>query len=148
MNSKTSDSSEDDFFGNQSDDEDSACKVPLAHGSLLKHESQAQEENYRNIGYHEAYDENKEIKLQEGFEAGYRDTMEDARKLGALLGNIVMCPTRGDASVAVSVVRDYLEKAQSLEKEKSKASSMQNDRIHEVTAHLEQMVCERNNYDA
>ena len=145
MNSKTSDS-EDEFFGNQSD-EDSTCKVPLAHGSLPKHESQAQEENYRNIGYHEAYDENKEIKLQEGFEAGYRETFEDARKLGALLGNIVMRPIQGDASVAVKVVREYLEKAQSVDKEKNKANSKQNDRMDEVTAHLEQMLCEQNNDD-
>jgi len=139
MDEKASDS-EDEFFGNQSE-EDSNYEygsVPLAHGSLTKHESQAQEETYRKIGYHEAYDMNKEVKVQEGFESGYRETIGDASKLGSKLGSLLMRQfTKGDASDAVSIVKTYLENAQSVEK---KDIAYNKDGISEVTERLEMML--------
>jgi hypothetical protein len=142
MDGKGSDS-EDDFFGNQSE-EDSNCEygsVPLAYGSLTKHESHAQEETHRKIGYHEAYDENKDVKVQEGFENGYRETIDDASKLGALLGKLVMRQNaKGGASDAVSVVKDYLESAQSVEKKDKTATEHHKDGILEITECLERML--------
>lgn len=136
---------DDEFFGNQSDsysdyerEHENEHEHGHGHGSLEKHEEQAQRETHKNIGYHEAYDEYKEIKLQQGFEDGYRGTIDDAMKLGMLLGKCVAASVfhvenedivknedaDEDAGVecdeadvgyleTVGIVRRYLEKAQS-----------------------------------
>ena len=140
---------DDEFFGNQSDsysdyeherEHENEHGHGHGHGSLEKHEEQAQRETHKNIGYHEAYDEYKEIKLQQGFEDGYRGTIDDAMKLGMLLGKCVAASVfhvenedmvknedadkdedsgveYDEADVGyletVGIVRRYLEKAQS-----------------------------------
>jgi hypothetical protein len=129
-----SDDSEDEFFGCQSDDNDTtaittsttrnydisvgtelkqqqqqqqidhqglcsptpgagAVLDSSSHGALSLQESIAQDQVYKNIGYHQAYDRYKEDKLQEGFEAGYRAYIHDAMRLGDLLGQHMMMMT-------------------------------------------------------
>lgn len=125
------DDSEDEFFGCQSDDNDTiaiptssttrnydisvgtelkqqridhqglcsattgagAAVDSSSHGALSLQESIAQDQVYKNIGYHQAYDRYKEDKLQEGFEAGYRAYIHDAMRLGDLLGQHMITMT-------------------------------------------------------
>lgn len=91
---------DDDFFGNQSDDDNGPflslncteanpqqASSQTVNG-LAHHESRAIQESFRNIGYHEAYDESKEVKLQEGFEAGYREVIDVSVRIGKILGEV------------------------------------------------------------
>ena len=153
---------EDDFFGDQSEDfQDTTCEYRNNehnhhdhhhhhhhdHGSLAKHETQAQHENHRNIGYHEAYDEFKEVKLQEGFEAGYRQYILEAKKLGMLLGRCVGAGAGGagagaGAPDAVAIVREYLVKAQSTSESKNESGEKQQEVDEEdgdITAVIERL---------
>ena len=57
---------------------------------LLTAESRAVEERFQKLGYHEAYDAAKEERLQDGFEAGYKETFEISKEIGVLLGRAVM----------------------------------------------------------
>jgi hypothetical protein len=53
-------------------------------------ESAAIEQRFHTIGYHEAYDQSNEVRLQEGFENGYRDTYDASCRIGELLGKVIM----------------------------------------------------------
>ena len=53
---------------------------------MATHESRAAEEQFRNIGYLEAFEKAKEIRLQEGFEVGYRSTFPVSMRIGEVLG--------------------------------------------------------------
>ena len=85
---------EDEFFGSP-DEEPSYTRRRCEDGheldsGLLVAESSATAQRFRNIGFHETYDQSKELKLQEGFEAGYRDSFELSTKIGELLGKAAM----------------------------------------------------------
>ena len=58
-------------------------------GGLAGHETRANEAAFRNMGYLEAYDATKEERLQEGFEAGYREAVDVATSVGLRLGRLV-----------------------------------------------------------
>ena len=58
-------------------------------GGLAGHETRANEAAFRKMGYLEAYDATKEERLQEGFEAGYRETVDVATSVGLRLGRLV-----------------------------------------------------------
>mmetsp|Transcript_11037 Transcript_11037/g.15314 ORF Transcript_11037/g.15314 Transcript_11037/m.15314 type:complete len:165 (-) Transcript_11037:38-532(-) len=96
---------EDDFFGDQGDDLDENAsnnfngfediKANPQQGDLSRameglafHDTRATEETFHNMGYHEGYDEAKELRLQEGFEAGYREVFESALRVGKMLGDV------------------------------------------------------------
>ncbi len=139
MNNQEGSDAEDEFFGDQSDDEDHDLYSQLhvnevmqdarrAHGAMDKHEINSQRETHRNIGYHEAYDDYKEERLQEGFEAGYRQYINDAKKLGMLLGECV-----GNVS---STVREGTKKINS-GNESTDDDGMRTDLIGEVRQYLE-----------
>jgi hypothetical protein len=83
---------DDDFFG---DDED----------ALPDLDARAHEQQYRNIGYLEAFDESKEQKLQQGFDDGYRSTLYESVKLGELLAEAAL---QGDTST-VKRIKQFLE---------------------------------------
>eukprot|EP00978_Attheya_sp_CCMP212_P042199 scaffold253044_cov41-Attheya_sp.AAC.1 len=115
---------EDDFFGDQEDDEtfdsphvgmnDRVARIenpqqatstisPNTTGLAMR-DAKATEEQMRNVGYLEAYEDSKEIRLQAGFEAGYRETVEAAMRIGQRLGEVVvvvmpMNPTNTEASI-------------------------------------------------
>ena len=74
----------DEFFGNDGDDDDNSNYLDLAD-----RESRAKEEELKKIAYVEGYDDNKETRLQEGFEAGYKETFEAAMRIGNFLGSSV-----------------------------------------------------------
>ena len=73
------DTDDDEFFG--AEDDDDGC-------GLAGHEAQARDARYQNIGYLEAYDEHKEVRLQDGFEAGYQELHDISLRLGQLLGQL------------------------------------------------------------
>lgn len=73
---------EDEFFGNDKDDDDENSDIL----DLADRESRAKEEELKKIAYVEGYDDNKETRLQEGFEAGYKETFEAAMRIGEFLG--------------------------------------------------------------
>ena len=58
-------------------------------GGLAGHETRANEAAFRKMGYLEAYDAAKEERLQEGFEAGYREAVDVAASVGLRLGRLV-----------------------------------------------------------
>jgi hypothetical protein len=72
---------EDEFFGNDDEGAD------INRLDLGDRESRAKEEELKKIAYVEAYDVHKETRLQEGFEAGYKDTFKAAMRIGDLLGS-------------------------------------------------------------
>ena len=75
------DDSDDEFFGNQdilaNNDE---------FGALEQRERRAREESLKTVGFVESYDDAKDVRLQEGFEVGYRETYDVALRLGTVLG--------------------------------------------------------------
>lgn len=80
---------DDEFFG---DLHDTAVIITEERNTSLDclqvAESTAIERQFRNLGFHEAFEEYKDSLLQEGFEAGYRETFEAAVRLGHLLGKV------------------------------------------------------------
>jgi hypothetical protein len=74
------DDDDDDFFGSQEDEGD--------FGALGQHDDLAKDHELKTIGYVESYDETKETLLQDGFEAGYRETYEAALRVGRLFGKL------------------------------------------------------------
>ena len=83
---------DDEFFGNQDDSDveydggDTTNDKDFASSGLALHESRAREERMKTIGYLDAYDANKDTLLQEGFEKGYRESIESAMRIGESLG--------------------------------------------------------------
>lgn len=83
---------DDEFFGNQDSDNDfnglnqNEEEQALQKCSMAERETRATEEQFRNMGYLKAYEDSKEERLQEGFEAGYKQYFDAAMKLGELLG--------------------------------------------------------------
>ena len=83
------DDEDDEFFGNQDESDEEhgdAGETTFASSGLALHESRAREERLKTVGYLDAYDANKEILLQEGFEQGYRESFECAVRIGRCLG--------------------------------------------------------------
>jgi hypothetical protein len=70
------DDADDDFFGSQED-----CHMAL-------HEVNAKNNEIKNIGFLNAYDEFKESRLQEGFEKGYLESFEIGKMIGKIIGEI------------------------------------------------------------
>ena len=70
------DDDDDDFFGSQDD-----CTMAL-------HEVNAKNNEIKNIGFLNAYDEFKEARLQEGFEKGYLESFEIGKMIGEMIGEI------------------------------------------------------------
>mmetsp|Transcript_12136 Transcript_12136/g.22728 ORF Transcript_12136/g.22728 Transcript_12136/m.22728 type:complete len:185 (+) Transcript_12136:26-580(+) len=100
----------------------SPIAVDHSHGTLSLQESMAQDQVYKNIGYHQAYDRCKEVKLQEGFEAGYRTYIDDAMRLGDLLGKQIMMAMMTNetssydsrkVSSVITNIKNYLMQSQS-----------------------------------
>jgi hypothetical protein len=102
----------DEFFGDADSDEEVAdvaagSQRRCLNGSMMllnknnarsmsAAESAAQEERFRTIGYHEAFDRHKEEKLQVGFQSGYREAFDGASRIGYFLGRATMRAIRGD----------------------------------------------------
>mmetsp|Transcript_11711 Transcript_11711/g.17052 ORF Transcript_11711/g.17052 Transcript_11711/m.17052 type:complete len:168 (+) Transcript_11711:52-555(+) len=100
------DSETDDFFGDQGDDcdeyvsndfigVDDANNVNPQQGDssrvtegLAFHETRASEETFHNMGYHDGFDEAKELHLQKGFEEGYREVFDAAMRVGKMFGEV------------------------------------------------------------
>ena len=71
-------------------------------GGLAGHETRANEAAFRNMGYLEAYDATKEERLQEGFEAGYREAVDVATSVGLRLGRLVGRTAAGAVATTAS----------------------------------------------
>ena len=71
-------------------------------GGLAGHETRANEAAFRNMGYLEAYDATKEERLQEGFEAGYREAVDVATSIGLRLGRLVGRTAAGAVATTAS----------------------------------------------
>ena len=83
---------EDDFFGSE-DDDTKLRRCTDGHeldSGLAVAESSATNERFRNLGYHEAYDATKDVRLQEGFDNGYKDAYEVSSRIGELLGRAMI----------------------------------------------------------
>ena len=83
---------DDDFFGGQDEGTGQRrCEDGHElHSGLAVAESAATAQRFRNLGYHESYDESKEVNLQKGFEEGYRNSFGVSMRIGQLLGNAAM----------------------------------------------------------
>ena len=109
--------SEDEFFGEQSSLSDESTGN-RKFGNLTQHETLSKEKTFFNIGYLEAFDRTKEEKLQEGFEAGYRQTLHDAIAIGRKLGKVNLSSTMNNShdddtkAYVAQQVRTFLEKEQ------------------------------------
>ena len=114
---------EDDFFGTVEEDEVADHRCEDGHelnSGLAIAESTATSQHFQTIGFHETYEENKDNKLQEGFEAGYRENVDISMRIGELLGELTMRTRLKDCydghtgsaayvhSESLESVRDYL----------------------------------------
>lgn len=73
---------EDDFFGAQYDnDKDDNNEMTHRHQVAMEHQ-------FENIGFLEAFERTQEDRLQEGFDAGYRDCAAVAKRVGICWGKI------------------------------------------------------------
>ena len=70
------DDDDDEFFGSQDD-----CNMAM-------HELNAKNNEIKNVGFLNAYDEFKESRLQEGFEKGYLESFEIGKMIGKMIGEI------------------------------------------------------------
>lgn len=77
---KSNNSDDDDFFGHGGDDDED---------DMAERDTRAIETRFQNIAYLDAWEETKEIRLQQGFDAGYQDVYEVAGRLGEQLGRLV-----------------------------------------------------------
>ena len=110
---------DDDFFGNQDEEmgEMSHLSVDQSSDGLAEREDRAVAEQFRNLGYHEAYDEAKDAKLQEGFEEGYKQCFHVALNIGELLGEATSpfgndVPRTDDSKRVARLVRTFLDNFQ------------------------------------
>ena len=67
----------------------SSCEVGGGGVGLAGHETRSNEAAFHKMGYLEAYDATKEERLQEGFEVGFRETLDLACSIGLTLGRLV-----------------------------------------------------------
>eukprot|EP00586_Coscinodiscus_wailesii_P015145 CAMPEP_0172507936 /NCGR_PEP_ID=MMETSP1066-20121228/207942_1 /TAXON_ID=671091 /ORGANISM="Coscinodiscus wailesii, Strain CCMP2513" /LENGTH=141 /DNA_ID=CAMNT_0013285695 /DNA_START=71 /DNA_END=496 /DNA_ORIENTATION=- len=92
--------SEDEFFGDQSDNTEEVCSLSIltqenpqqaaSHivDGLSQHEKHAIQDKFRKIGFLEAFDESKELKLQQGFEEGYKEALDKSFHAGNIIGEV------------------------------------------------------------
>jgi hypothetical protein len=89
---------DDDFFGDHDEHHDEHENPSLIqctdghelHSGLAVAESNASQSRYQKLGYHAAYDEHKDLNVQDGFEAGYKEVYNQAFKIGEMLGEATM----------------------------------------------------------
>lgn len=107
-------------------------------GGLALAESRALEERFRKLGFHEGYDAAKETMLQEGFEAGYKETFSIAQEIGALLGKMAMkSKVKADGSIDRSRDAVVDEDAQSWVKERLTAPDLSTRDLEDLKKRLE-----------
>lgn len=108
---------------------------------LGQQEAKSQEEHFWKIGYHEAHEESCNEKLQEGFEAGYRNSMEGSMRLGELLGRHAFKGIKkvghgnGGSGAPVWALKEYLEREQVKDPMDRNANSIKNE-MNQVEQHL------------
>lgn len=103
---------DDEFFGNQDDDVGAVVDIDSGivnnassttstlvnnndnsnnnngFGTMGQRELAARQNELKTVAYLDAYDEAKEVRLQEGFEIGYRQTFSSAYQLGMNFGKV------------------------------------------------------------
>jgi len=96
---------DDEFFGrldedDQDDDDEGGGRsgggydganddrVEDEFGLLGSAESRARVERFRTIGYHEGFDETKDVRLQRGFQDGYQQAYDVSYRIGRMLGEL------------------------------------------------------------
>lgn len=91
--------SEDEFYGKQSSESDAStdgnrCSTTDdvtpsdPFGNVATHEYRSRERSIKTLSYLDGYDETKEEKLQDGFSHGYRQSFNDAFRIGRQLGSL------------------------------------------------------------
>jgi hypothetical protein len=70
------------------DQHDDTEAKALSSDGLASAEAAALATQFRTMGFHQAFDEYQDAMLQEGFEAGYRENFETAKRIGHLLGSV------------------------------------------------------------
>jgi hypothetical protein len=86
---------DDEFFGDHDEHEHPSTLRQCTdghelHSGLAVAESKASESHYQKLGYHAAYDEHKDLNVQDGFEAGYKEVYYQAFSIGKMLGEATM----------------------------------------------------------
>lgn len=135
----------DEFFGNESTDSDGNYNE--LDSGLAVAESRAQNDRFRKIGYHEAYEAAKEERLQEGFEDGYLETFAISKEVGAWLGKMAMnskilssasSSSNPDAQSAAPTAsaNDSLKKSVKLIRDRLTADNIGIQDLHDLKEHL------------
>jgi hypothetical protein len=90
---------DDEFFGDDNDDDEHDHENPSLrkctdghelHSGLAVADFNASQSHYQKLGYHAAYDEHKDLDVQNGFEAGYKEAYNPAFSIGEMLGEATM----------------------------------------------------------
>lgn len=103
---------DDEFFGEQDEHNDDHT---TQHGAMGQHDLQSEHAKRHNLSYHESFDESKELKLQDGFETGYRSYLPYAQDIGSLLGKrVYLHHSKTDSSLpsVITSLKDFLEREQ------------------------------------
>ena len=128
---------DDEFFGSQSDDDSPTESKPfLSPNNLSQHEVKSKEDHFWKVGYHEAHENSRHSKVQQGFEFGYRSSLEASYRIGEFLGqhtlkNSVFGVKRGNeehisTAGPVKMIRKYLEAEQTQDPMDMDAKAMKN----------------------
>jgi hypothetical protein len=133
---------DDDFFGD-GDDNSTLRQCTDGHemySGLAMAEAAAVESKHENLGYHAAYDEYKDVKVQDGFEVGYTGVYKTAYRIGELLGDATMAykldSSNGDEENDGAPDPDYLAAAKKIrgvltdKKEKEESTWQTYDLLH------------------
>jgi hypothetical protein len=90
---------DDDFFGEHDDHDEhehensslrKCADGQELHSGLAVADFNASQSHYQKLGYHAAYDEHKDLDVQNGFEAGYKEVYNQAFSVGEMLGEATM----------------------------------------------------------
>lgn len=137
-NPKAKDEEDDDFFGNQDGEDDD-------FGALTRQDHLAKEHELKTIGYFESYDDTKEERLQEGFEAGYKETFGVASRIGELYGQMIIDSelekddqAKEKSRVTSQRLHDFLKKIQNGQTEDSSSGTTS---VKESLELLEEELC-------
>jgi hypothetical protein len=127
---------DDDFFGDHDDhdehdfeDEDEHPSSRQCvdghelHSGLAVADFKASQSHYQKLGYHAAYDEHKDLDVQNGFEAGYKEVYNQAFSIGEMLGQATMKHKLLRGKTATATTTSEIPKGDDADKEEGRDPS-------------------------
>lgn len=100
MKAKKNPQEEDEFFGNDDDSD-----------GLAVAQDTALQEEFTNLGFHESFDNARNLSLSTGFREGYTQVYEQTVEIGRLLGRVALSESKHTASITTTKVANTIRQA-------------------------------------